>query len=100
MELDLGRFDGPLNPDDPHPNTPKHHTVIDLDKFGLSGEVPRGISEGIARVKADTPDVWELMTMSDPMIKSIIENPFKAAQIVQESLELAAVPGFDGPIGP
>lgn len=76
--------------------------MIDLDKFGLNGEVPRSITEVRDRVIEEQPDVWELMTLSDPLVKAILQNPFKAAEIAADAfgVDKVSVPGYEGPIGP
>lgn len=73
--------------------------VIDLDKFGLNGEVPAAITEARDRMIQETPQVWEMVTQSDPFVKQVLQNPFKAAEIAQQTFALADE-GFSAPIGP
>lgn len=80
--------------------------VIDLDKFGLNGEVPAAIAEARDMMIEETPQVWELVTQSDPFIKSVLKDPFKAAELAQRTFGIDIDPvveassGFSGPVGP
>lgn len=61
--------------------------LIDLKAFGLDGMEPRAITEARDQVMKVDPKTWNLITMDNPMIKSLLENPFKAAEILTEGLD-------------
>lgn len=73
-----------------------HNTVIDLDKFGLNGEAPVAIAEARDRMIEEAPQVWELVTQSDPFIKRVLQDPFRAAEFASEAFGIDAEmpPGF------
>ena len=61
--------------------------LIDLKAFGLDGTEPRGITEARDQVMKNDPKAWNLITQDNPMIKSLLENPLKAAEILTEGLD-------------
>jgi len=61
--------------------------LIDLKAFGLDGTEPRALTEARDRVMKNDPKTWNLITQDNPMIKSLLENPLKAAEILTEGLD-------------